>query len=55
MNVIEHLDELRRRIMITGITFVLSFLTGLAGVQFETFFTAEKYFRFMLNLSLSYI
>jgi sec-independent protein translocase protein TatC len=33
---------------------VLSFLTGLAGDQFETFFTAEKYFRFMLNLSLPF-
>lgn len=29
---------------------VLSFLTNLSGDLFQTFFTAEKYFRFMLNL-----
>lgn len=33
---------------------VLSFLLNLAGDQFETFFTAEKYFRFMLNLTLPF-
>lgn len=33
---------------------VLGFLTNLAGSQFETFFTAEKYFRFMLNLTLPF-
>lgn len=31
---------------------VLSFLTTLSTEQFETMFTAEKYFRFMLNLTL---
>jgi sec-independent protein translocase protein TatC len=31
---------------------VLSFLTGLAGDQMNTMFTAEKYFRFLLNLTL---
>ena len=33
---------------------VLSFLIGMAGDQFETFFTAEKYFKFMLNLTLPF-
>ncbi|MGN7938668.1 twin-arginine translocase subunit TatC [Virgibacillus sp. 6R] len=33
---------------------VLSFLTGLIGDQFATFFTAEKYFKFMLNLTLPF-
>ncbi|MFS0636163.1 twin-arginine translocase subunit TatC [Mesobacillus foraminis] len=33
---------------------VLGFLTNLAGDQFEAFFTAEKYFRFMLNLTLPF-
>lgn len=31
---------------------VLSFLTTLSTEQFETMFTAEKYFRFMFNLTL---
>lgn len=31
---------------------VLTFLTGLAGDQMNTMFTAEKYFRFLLNLTL---
>lgn len=31
---------------------VLSFLTTLSTEQFETMFTAEKYFHFMLNLTL---
>lgn len=31
---------------------VLSFLTSLAGEQMETMFTTEKYFRFLLNLTL---
>ncbi|MGG3572941.1 twin-arginine translocase subunit TatC [Bacillus gobiensis] len=31
---------------------VLSFLTTLSAGNFETMFTAEKYFRFMLNLTL---
>lgn len=31
---------------------VLSFLTGLIDDQFATFFTAEKYFKFMLSLTL---
>lgn len=33
---------------------VLSFLESLAGNSFEAFFTAEKYFRFMLNLTLPF-
>ncbi|WP_077212945.1 twin-arginine translocase subunit TatC [Bacillus dakarensis] len=33
---------------------VLSFLENLAGNTFEAFFTAEKYFRFMLNLTLPF-
>jgi sec-independent protein translocase protein TatC len=33
---------------------VLSFLQSLAGSQFETFFTVDKYFRFMINLTLPF-
>ena len=33
---------------------VLSFLINLAGDQLEAFFTAEKYFRFLLNLTLPF-
>lgn len=33
---------------------VLGFLTTLSKGQFETLFTAEKYFRFMLNLTLPF-
>ncbi len=33
---------------------VLTFLTSIAGDQFETFFTAEKYFQFMLHLTLPF-
>lgn len=33
---------------------VLSFLTTLSADQFETMFTAEKYFRFMLHLTLPF-
>jgi sec-independent protein translocase protein TatC len=33
---------------------VFSFLTSLSEGQFETMFTAEKYFRFMLNLTLPF-
>ncbi|WP_226671200.1 twin-arginine translocase subunit TatC [Metabacillus litoralis] len=33
---------------------VLSFLQTLAGDQFETFFTVDKYFRFMINLTLPF-
>ena len=33
---------------------VLTFLLNLAGDQFQTFFTGEKYFTFMLNLSLPF-
>ncbi|PLS03384.1 twin-arginine translocase subunit TatC [Neobacillus cucumis] len=33
---------------------VLGFLTSLSKGQFETLFTAEKYFRFMLNLTLPF-
>jgi sec-independent protein translocase protein TatC len=33
---------------------VLSFLIDIAGNQFETFFTAEKYFQFMLHLTLPF-
>jgi sec-independent protein translocase protein TatC len=33
---------------------ILSFMTSLAGDQFETFFTAEKYFRFMINITLPF-
>jgi sec-independent protein translocase protein TatC len=33
---------------------VLSFLTTLSAGQFEMFFTSEKYFRFMMNLTLPF-
>ncbi|MEH7379142.1 twin-arginine translocase subunit TatC [Bacillus sp. JJ1533] len=33
---------------------VLSFLLDIVGDQFETFFTAEKYFQFMLHLTLPF-
>lgn len=33
---------------------VLGFLTSLSAGQFETMFTAEKYFRFMINLTLPF-
>lgn len=33
---------------------VLGFLQSLAGNQFETFFTVDKYFRFMINLTLPF-
>jgi sec-independent protein translocase protein TatC len=33
---------------------VLTFLLDLVGDQFETFFTAEKYFQFMLHLTLPF-
>lgn len=33
---------------------VLGFLTALSAAQFETMFTADKYFRFMLNLTLPF-
>ncbi|MEB1808177.1 MAG: twin-arginine translocase subunit TatC [Bacillaceae bacterium] len=33
---------------------VLSFLLNIAGDQFETFFTAERYFQFMLHLTLPF-
>ncbi|MCM3653692.1 twin-arginine translocase subunit TatC [Metabacillus litoralis] len=33
---------------------VLSFLENLAGEQFEAFFTVDKYFRFMINLTLPF-
>jgi len=33
---------------------VLSFLTSLSVGQFETMFTADKYFRFMINLTLPF-
>jgi len=33
---------------------VLSFLTGLAGEQFELNYTAEKYFRFMINMTVPF-
>jgi sec-independent protein translocase protein TatC len=33
---------------------VLSFLQSLAGDQFETFFTVDKYFHFMINLTLPF-
>lgn len=33
---------------------VLSFLTTLSAGQFETMFTADKYFRFMINLTLPF-
>ncbi len=33
---------------------VLSFLQSLAGSQFETFFTVEKYFRFLIQLTLPF-
>ncbi|WP_078544838.1 twin-arginine translocase subunit TatC [Litchfieldia alkalitelluris] len=33
---------------------VLSFLLDIAGDQFQTFFTAEKYFQFMLHLTLPF-
>lgn len=49
-------------LFISGISFgyfllfpiVLSFLQNLAGNQFETFFTVDKYFRFMINLTLPF-
>ncbi|KAB2494191.1 twin-arginine translocase subunit TatC [Priestia endophytica] len=49
-------------LFITGISFgyfvlfptVLGFLTNLSVGQFETMFTAEEYFRFMLHLSLPF-
>lgn len=49
-------------LFITGISFgyfvlfptVLGFLTSLSIGQFETMFTAEEYFRFMLHLSLPF-
>jgi sec-independent protein translocase protein TatC len=49
-------------LFITGISFgyfvlfptVLGFLTNLSVGQFETIFTAEEYFRFMLHLSLPF-
>lgn len=49
-------------LFIVGISFgyfvlfplVLSFLLDIAGNQFETFFTAEKYFQFMLHLTLPF-
>ncbi|TXC89356.1 twin-arginine translocase subunit TatC [Metabacillus litoralis] len=49
-------------LFISGISFgyfmlfpiVLSFLQTLAGEQFETFFTVDKYFRFMINLTLPF-
>lgn len=33
---------------------VLGFLTALSAGQFETLFTADKYFRFMINLTLPF-
>ncbi|MGO4889246.1 twin-arginine translocase subunit TatC [Anaerobacillus sp. MEB173] len=33
---------------------VLTFLLKIAGDQFQTFFTVEKYFQFMLNLTLPF-
>ncbi|WP_158737252.1 twin-arginine translocase subunit TatC [Alteribacillus sp. YIM 98480] len=33
---------------------VISFLKNLSGDQFETFFTADKYFTFMVNLTLPF-
>ncbi|WP_216830140.1 twin-arginine translocase subunit TatC [Alkalihalobacterium elongatum] len=33
---------------------VLSFLLNIAGDQFQTFFTAERYFQFMLHLTLPF-
>ncbi|MBM7691296.1 sec-independent protein translocase protein TatC [Peribacillus deserti] len=49
-------------LFITGISFgyfvlfpiVIGFLTSLSSGQFDTMFTAEKYFRFMLNLILPF-
>jgi sec-independent protein translocase protein TatC len=49
-------------LFITGLSFgyfvlfpiVLSFLTSLSAGDFETMFTAEKYFRFMLNLTMPF-
>ncbi|MCH6269463.1 MULTISPECIES: twin-arginine translocase subunit TatC [Neobacillus] len=49
-------------LFIAGISFgyfvlfpiVLGFLTKLSAGQFETMFTAEKYFRFMINLTLPF-
>jgi sec-independent protein translocase protein TatC len=49
-------------LFIVGISFgffvlfpaVLSFLTNLSAGQFETIFTAEKYFRFMIHLTLPF-
>jgi sec-independent protein translocase protein TatC len=33
---------------------VLSFLQSLAGDQFQTFFTVDRYFKFMINLTLPF-
>ncbi|KAA0547183.1 twin-arginine translocase subunit TatC [Bacillus sp. BGMRC 2118] len=33
---------------------VLSFLQGLAGDDFQTFFTVDRYFKFMINLTLPF-
>lgn len=49
-------------LFIAGISFgyfvlfpiVLGFLTSLSAGQFETMYTAEKYFRFMINLTLPF-
>jgi sec-independent protein translocase protein TatC len=49
-------------LFISGIAFgyfllfpiVLGFLQSLAGNQFETFFTVDKYFRFMINLTIPF-
>lgn len=49
-------------LFISGIAFgyfllfpiVLSFLQSLAGDQFETFFTVDKYFTFMINLTVPF-
>ncbi|MRX73041.1 twin-arginine translocase subunit TatC [Bacillus lacus] len=49
-------------LFITGISFgyfvlfpiVLGFLTNLAGGQFETMFTVEKYFQFLISITLPF-
>ncbi|GAB6258011.1 hypothetical protein PSKAS_35330 [Peribacillus sp. N1] len=49
-------------LFITGLSFgyfvvyptVLSFLLSLSEGQFETMFTSEKYFKFMINLTLPF-
>ncbi|MBY6037020.1 twin-arginine translocase subunit TatC [Fictibacillus nanhaiensis] len=49
-------------LFITGLSFgyfvvypmVLNFLLGLSEGHFQTFFTSEKYFKFMLNLTLPF-